>query len=80
MAMAQNLRLKSNVDFVLSTTGIAGPGGGSEQKPVGTVWIGLSSKKETISTQYQFKGNRELLKLRFSQAGLFLLLKKIIEI
>ena len=60
-----------------SFTGIAGPGGGSSYKPVGTLGLGISSKFETSSKTYQFKGNRLRLKERFSMIGLIKLLKEI---
>ena len=59
-------------DFVLSVTGIAGPGGGSEEKPVGTVWIGLASREqggdtvegaETVeAVRYEFRGDRDMIR------------------
>ncbi len=60
MEMAENVRKKFNSDFGLSTTGIAGPGGGSEQKPVGTVWVGYSDSKKTIAKKLTLAGNRKL--------------------
>mgnify|MGYP005835373911 CR=1 FL=1 len=56
--MAENIRLKSNVDLGLATTGIAGPTGGTKKKPVGLVFIAISNSKNTIIKKYQFKGNR----------------------
>jgi nicotinamide-nucleotide amidase len=56
--MAENIRIKSNVDLGLSTTGIAGPTGGTQKKLVGLVFIAISSAKGTDVKKYQFKGNR----------------------
>ena len=57
-AMAEGIRTKSNVDIGLSTTGIAGPTGGTKEKPVGLVYIGLSTKDEVLVKKFQFSGNR----------------------
>ena len=70
--MAYGARKQLGVDIVVSTTGIAGPGGGSKEKPVGTIGIGISSSEDTTSELYQFKGNRLSLKKRFSDYGQFL--------
>jgi len=43
----------------ISTSGIAGPGGGSEEKPVGTVWIGIAFGNEVFSRSFSFGDNRE---------------------
>lgn len=75
--MAQGLLKVTGADITISTTGIAGPGGGSEEKPVGCVCIGWATKDQSNATKYQFKGNREDLKMRFSQYALFELLNKI---
>lgn len=57
-AMAQGMLKKSNADIALSVTGIAGPGGGSEEKPVGTVFIGMANTKNTRVYRFLFSGNR----------------------
>jgi len=57
-AMARNIRLKFNTDYGLSTTGIAGPTGGSEEKPVGTLWMAASSKDKIISYKIVFDRGR----------------------
>lgn len=77
--MAQGALKNMNLDIAITTTGIAGPGGGSKEKPVGTVGIGVATKKEATSEMYQFNGNREQLKYRFSQAALFKLLETIMN-
>jgi nicotinamide-nucleotide amidase len=57
-AMAEGVRIRSNVDIGLSTTGIAGPTGGTKEKPVGLVYIGLATKDTTIVKQFHFRGTR----------------------
>ena len=57
-AMAEAIRKKSNVDIGISTTGIAGPTGGTKEKPVGLVYITLSTKDETFIKKFQFSGTR----------------------
>lgn len=57
-SMAQGMRKKSNADISISITGIAGPGGGTEQKPVGTVFIGFSHDDKTEVKEFHFSGNR----------------------
>ena len=57
-AMADGMRKKSNADITLSVTGIAGPDGGNEEKPVGTVFIGMADKKDTRVYRFLFSGNR----------------------
>jgi len=57
-AMAEGIRTKSNVDIGLSTTGIAGPTGGTKDKPVGLVYIGISTKDFKTVKKFKFSGSR----------------------
>ncbi len=57
-AMAEGIRKLSNADVGLATSGIMGPGGGTDTKPVGFVWVGFSSKEKTLSTSFQFRFDR----------------------
>ena len=57
--MANSVRLKFNTDYSIATSGIAGPGGETAEKAVGTTWIAISGKTETISRKYTFGNNRE---------------------
>ena len=56
-AMAEGVRRITGSDFSVATSGIAGPGGGSEEKPVGLVWIGVSSQMGTETFRMVFKGD-----------------------
>jgi len=57
--MATNVRLKFNSDYGISTSGIAGPNGGTTEKPVGTVWIAVANKDKVISKKLNLGYNRE---------------------
>ena len=69
-AMAQGIRTRSKVDVGLSVTGIAGPGGGTKDKPVGLVYVGLATAKKSLTKEFRFRGERETIKLRSSQGAL----------
>jgi nicotinamide-nucleotide amidase len=56
--MASGVRALTNADFAVSVTGIAGPGGGSEEKPVGLVWFGLAGKDGVRTERMIFSGGR----------------------
>jgi nicotinamide-nucleotide amidase len=75
MALGTHKKLKT--DLVVALTGIAGPGGGSIEKPVGTVCLGIASQRGVKSERFTFKGDRETLKMRFSQIAFFKLLQEI---
>lgn len=68
--MAQGVRKTFGTTFGLSTTGIAGPTGGSNEKPVGLVFIGLSDGKRTIIKKVIFKGSRREIKKGSAQRSL----------
>ena len=75
-AMARGIRLRSHAGVGLSVTGIAGPGGGTAQKPVGLVYVGLNagwSSQSSLLREFRFHGDRHSIKLRASQAALELL-------
>jgi len=57
-AMAEGVKIKSKVDIGISTTGIAGPTGGTKEKPVGLVYIGVAIEDKTIVKKFKFNGNR----------------------
>jgi len=57
-AMAHGVRVATGADIGLSVTGIAGPTGGTKEKPVGTVYIGLSAGSDRLSRAYRFDGDR----------------------
>tara|TARA_B100000795_G_scaffold223291_1_gene178445 strand:- start:444 stop:929 length:486 start_codon:yes stop_codon:yes gene_type:complete len=60
--MAENVLSIMNSSLSIAVTGIAGPSGGSKDKPLGLVWIGIGTKKNILTKKYLFQGNR--LKVR----------------
>ncbi len=71
LEMAEGIRHEADADIGLSVTGIAGPTGGSPEKPVGTVWIGMAAKEQNEARLFRFHGDRESVILGASQAALF---------
>lgn len=76
-AMAEGVRKLTGSDYSVATSGIAGPGGGTEEKPVGLVWIGVSSQKGTETLKLTFRGDRKRNIERFASSALDTLRKKI---
>jgi nicotinamide-nucleotide amidase len=66
-------------DYAVATTGIAGPGGGTEEKPVGTVWIAVAGKNKVFTKKFVFGNNRERNIVRSSQTALQLLRRVILK-
>lgn len=77
--MAIGARKLLNTDFALATSGIAGPDGGTEEKPVGTVWIALATQETVVSKRYNFGKNRERNIIRSSQTALDMLRLSLIN-
>jgi len=73
LAMAEGIRASAEADVGMGVTGIAGPGGGTPQKPVGTVAIAVVTPGASRVKTFQFLGNREMVKFQSSQAALNML-------
>lgn len=69
-----------NSDVSIAVTGIAGPTGGSVDKPVGLVWVGIGTKEKIITKKYQFNGNRLEIRQKTTQETLKLANNVILEI
>ena len=78
--MSLGLAKSFGLDVAISVTGLAGPGGGTLDRPVGTAFVGLTCRGQTTTHKLQLFGDREQLKLRFSQAVLFYLLEELEKI
>ena len=61
-AMVSGALAHSAADYAIAVTGVAGPGGGSADKPVGTVWIGVGSKDQLVARKYVFPGDRDAVR------------------
>ncbi|WP_346858436.1 competence/damage-inducible protein A [uncultured Draconibacterium sp.] len=78
--MVQGVKRVMNADYAIATTGIAGPTGGTEDKPVGTVWIAVSGPNRTRVKKYTFVGDhRERNIVRSSQTALQILRRMVLE-
>jgi len=78
-AMAVGAQKSLNADYSVATTGIAGPDGGTDEKPVGTVWIAVAGPSGVISKLYNFKHNRERNIIRTTHTALNMLRTFIIH-
>ena len=77
--MASGVRKMLNADFAVATTGIAGPGGGTDDKPVGTVWIAVASEQKVLAKKFLFGDNRERNIIRSSQTALQMLRRFVLK-
>jgi nicotinamide-nucleotide amidase len=76
--MARGVRHRAKTDFGLAVTGIAGPDGGTEEKPVGLVYIALADDAHTEHKRLKLPGDRELIRWRASQVALDMLRRRLI--
>lgn len=76
--MAKGVRGKMKTDYGIATSGVAGPSGGSEEKPVGTVWIAVAGPDGTIARKFQF-GNHRFRNIKMTALTALNLLRKEIE-
>jgi nicotinamide-nucleotide amidase len=80
-AMAENARAIAGTDYGIGITGIAGPGGGTEEKPVGLVFIALAEKDQSTKVyRFQFGGDRHINKTMSAIAALEILRRTLLQI
>lgn len=73
-AMASGALRHSEADYAVAVTGVAGPGGGSPDKPVGTVWIAVAGPEQMRATRFQFDGDRQAVRTATLVSALEMLL------
>lgn len=79
-AMAVGVRRIAKTDIGISTTGVAGPTGGTAEKPIGLVWIGYSDSESTFAMRFHLGDQRRRVKERAAQAALELLRRRLLKI
>lgn len=75
--MAQGARREANTDWAISITGIAGPDGGTPEKPVGLVYVAVAGADGTTVKQFHFHGDRQQIRIRSAKNALYSLLKRL---
>lgn len=77
LQMSEGARRLSGADYAVGITGIAGPGGGSEEKPVGLVYISISSEKNHKAEKFIFSGSRDEVRFKASEEALNMVLSEL---
>ncbi len=77
--MAEGVCLRSGAETAIAVTGIAGPDGGTEEKPVGTVWLTVKVRDLTVARRRFYPGTRDMVRARAAQGGLDLLRRTLLE-
>lgn len=80
IAMAQGVRAKFGSSYAVSVTGIAGPGGATESKPVGLVYVGIASEKRSFAKKYSFGVDRDINRTRATYTAIELLRRELLGI
>ncbi|WP_195266882.1 competence/damage-inducible protein A [Clostridium sp. 1001275B_160808_H3] len=78
--MAIGIAKQADTDISISTTGIAGPGGGTDEKPVGLVYIGVFIKGKVVVNKFNFTGDRERIRRKATLNALNILRKELLEV
>jgi len=78
--MAEGMLRTSGTDFALASTGIAGPGGGTEEKPVGLVYLGVADRNGATVKRCSFSGDRDVIRTKSAYTALNMLRLKLTEI
>ena len=78
-AMVSGALERTGASVAVSVTGIAGPGGGSEEKPVGTVWIATSLGDEVAATMCRYSGGRAAVRAKAGQAALAAVYRRLVD-
>ncbi|MFA5389091.1 MAG: CinA family protein [Candidatus Omnitrophota bacterium] len=74
--MAKNVRILARADYGIGISGILGPTGATDKKPVGLVYIAVSGRTKTVCKKFLFRGTRRLMKYKSTRAALDMLLKE----
>ena len=78
LAMARGVRARLGAEAAVAITGIAGPDGGTEEKPVGTVWFGISERNHEETVRHIIMGERGEVRARAAQWGMYLLWRRLL--
>ena len=76
--MAIGIRKRAGSDYAISITGIAGPEGGTTEKPVGLVYMGVAGPRKAVVQEFRFRGPRDVIRTRAALMALELLRKEIL--